>query len=251
MGSTWYTLCSDSWNYFKEQGCTYTSLDYVPEAGDLIYFGHDPGPTYQSFTHIAIVEYVEDGIVHTIEGNYSQTVSKRAVACQVGTPTDGVYIEGYAKPNYPAVQAGDVEQYVFDYLTGVLGLNTAAACGVLANIERESNFDLGAIGDVELGGSYGLCQWHAGRYANLVTFCNERNLDYRTLEGQLAYLTEELNTSKKSVLSKLQEIPNTSQGAYDAAYIWCVYFEVPADRHNEGIKRGNSAASTYWPQYGS
>ena len=40
-----------------------------------------------------------------------------------------------------------VEREVYDFLTGELNLSTAAACGVLANIEHESNFQPTIFGD--------------------------------------------------------------------------------------------------------
>ena len=39
-----------------------------------------------------------------------------------------------------AVYAISNEQMVFEYLTDTMRLNTAAACGAMANLERESNF---------------------------------------------------------------------------------------------------------------
>lgn len=40
-----------------------------------------------------------------------------------------------------AVYAASNEQVVFEYLTNTMGLNTAAACGAMANLEKESNFN--------------------------------------------------------------------------------------------------------------
>lgn len=466
FGSEWRTLVSNSWNYFREQGRVYTSPDYVPEAGDLIYFGHDPSQNGQSFTHIGIVEYVEGGTVHTIEGNYSRTVSKRSADYRVGTLAGDAYIEGYAKPNYPASSAADYlfmtlpgplqpsvtavllgegaseavlagiprftptqirtfvnqlstqdpdfallpevsalatavqsnaknaeladawnavatsypeefeslqieyaveniltpayqqclnrknfnwgkstarmdilwavctvspytgattqilmelteglkdsatdwevtqnyiakiqsiidnysaslwrgyddqtreqwaktltdlnplfeEQYpeqtftgdptkikdeIFSFLVNEVGLNNAAACGILANIEEESGFDLSAWGDVNIGGSYGLFQWF-GRKNNLFAYCKAHELDAASLEGQLRFMQYELETSFNSVYKKILAVPNTAEGARQAAYDWCVYYEIPENRFTRGIARGNIAVSTYWPKY--
>lgn len=65
-------------------------------------------------------------------------------------------------PLSPGAHGADLgtERSVFEFLTTELGLNSAAACGVLANIEAESNFILTSYGDG--GTSYGLCQWHDG-----------------------------------------------------------------------------------------
>lgn len=47
-------------------------------------------------------------------------------------------------PLSPGAHGADLgtERSVFEFLTTELGLNSAAACGVLANIEAESNFIL-------------------------------------------------------------------------------------------------------------
>lgn len=476
FGSTWRTLVSDSFNYFSAQGRTYTSPDYVPEPGDLIYY-NEPGT---NFTHIGLVEYVDNGIVHTIEGNTDYSlgkvnggVGKHAYGAAVNTIVYGsTYIKGYAKPNYPisAIQSakellyetvngtlkpdvyaktlgtaaspfvvsglgrlsesqmrdfiskiasmdpefaakpevaaliqtgaeasptdtllaawntvaltytdgfkslqkeyslkqvlspvyiavknatgfnwgktqarleilwalctatqeqaaairamtllcgglddsasdyevvtkysqtvqsvitqlynnlwpgmdetnrglwektlldlsallvaaypetptgdaifetGTVEEQVYLYLTSEMGLSSAAAAGVLANIQNESGFDPNIEGDY--GTSYGLCQWHAGRWTNLQNFCNANGLDWRTVQGQMEYLNYELGTaSYRYIGDYLRSLPNTADGAFNAAYYWCVEFERPADKQNEGVRRGNIAVSTYWPKY--
>ena len=85
-----------------------------------------------------------------------------------------------------------VEREVYDFLTEELMLSNAAACGVLANIEHESNFQPTIFGDK--GTSYGLCQWHNERFTALRSFCAALGLSYRTVEGQMAYLRYELGT---------------------------------------------------------
>lgn len=148
-------------------------------------------------------------------------------------------------------KAGDllVERQVFDYLTDTMGLNSAAACGVMANIEAESGFSLGALGDS--GSSYGLCQWHNSRFDNLKSFCAQQGLDYWTLEGQMGYLSMELKTWYQSTYNVLRTVPNTPEGAYEAAAFWCIHFEAPADAQNAAVRRGNDAQFRYWLRYGS
>ena len=116
-----------------------------------------------------------------------------------------------------------VERQVYEYLTGELKLSTAAACGVLANIEHESAFQPTIFGDQ--GTSFGLCQWHNERFTALRGFCASLGLDYRSVEGQLAYLKYELGTNYTTLLLTLQSIDNPPDGAYRAGYLWCVHFE--------------------------
>ena len=144
--------------------------------------------------------------------------------------------------------ASDNETAVFDYLTAQMGLNEAAACGVLANIEIESGFNPHAGGDE--GTSYGICQWHASRFTRLRNYCSDRDLDYTTLYGQLCYLNYELENYYPRVLGCLQDVSNTAQGAYEAGYYWCYYFEIPAGyASGVSVSRGNRAMNVYWPVY--
>ena len=140
-----------------------------------------------------------------------------------------------------------VEREVFDYLTEELMLSNAAACGVLANIEHESNFQPTIYGDK--GTSYGLCQWHNERFTALRGYCNALGLDYRTVEGQMAYLKYELGNKYTSLLLTLQAIDNTPDGAYRAAYLWCVRFEMPSNMQVKADQRGELAQGKYWARY--
>lgn len=155
-----------------------------------------------------------------------------------------------AKPAYttPAYTAGaTVEATIFNFCKEVLGLCVAAACGVLANIQEESGFKTGAIGDG--GTSYGICQWHATRYDSLKTWCTQNGKDYTTADGQLWYMKHELETTHSAVLSKIKAVDNNGKGAYTAGYVWCSIFEVPANTIKKSEERGNLAETTYWPKY--
>lgn len=59
----------------------------------------------------------------------------------------------------------DTETAFTTYLRREMKLNPAAVCGILANIEYESDFSPTAWGDD--GTSYGLCQWHESRCRSL------------------------------------------------------------------------------------
>lgn len=142
-----------------------------------------------------------------------------------------------------------VERQVYDYLTQEMGLPSASACGILANMEHESAFDLQALGDN--GTSFGLCQWHAGRYSNLKAYCRSRGLDYRTAEGQLAYLEFELQTGYSSLYSLLLGMEDSPNGAYRAAQLWCTEFERPANMEQRAKERAILAKGKYWNRYNS
>ncbi len=144
------------------------------------------------------------------------------------------------------------EENVFDYFVRYVGLNEAGACGVIANIKAESGFNPNALGD-KINGvytSYGICQWHNSRWNNLKTFCQVYEEDWESLEGQLKFLQYELEHNYKHVLKALKEVDNTPEGAYEAGYVFCAKFEIPANTEVKADGRGKVARDTYWPRYG-
>lgn len=143
-----------------------------------------------------------------------------------------------------SVTGKSAETAVYQYLTSTMGLNTAAACGVMANIQSESGFNPNALGDG--GTSYGICQWHNSRWTRLKNYAPN---DWSTINGQLRYLNYELQNYYPRVLNYLRSVSNDSSGAYSASYYWCYNFEVPANRGTVSVTRGNLARDKYWPVY--
>lgn len=143
--------------------------------------------------------------------------------------------------------AGNNEEIVYKFLTKVMGYNTAAACGVMANIKYESGYKPTSGGDN--GSSYGIVQWHLGRKTRLISWCETNGFDYTTLEGQLYYLQYELTNRYPAVHKRLQAVTNDEQGAYDAGYDFCYNFEAPSNRASRSVTRGNYARETLWNRY--
>jgi fibronectin type 3 domain-containing protein len=163
-----------------------------------------------------------------------------------------------------ALAASANAKEIFRFLVYDMGFNSAAACGVLANMRKESYFNPQALGDN--GTSYGICQWHdtstgRGRYTNLVNWCSANGYDYTTLTGQLHFLQYELSRDDsgslhngRTIYDAMLAFANTSDGAYEAGYYWCNAFEVPysndaARREAECVARGTLARDTYWVAY--
>ena len=143
--------------------------------------------------------------------------------------------------------SGNNEQIVFKFLTKKMGYNTAAACGVMANIKYESGYKPTSGGDK--GTSYGIVQWHLGRKQRLISWCETNGLDHTTLEGQLYYLDYELKNRYPAVHRRLMAVSNDEQGAYDAGYDFCYNFEAPSNRAGKAVTRGNYARETLWNRY--
>lgn len=136
---------------------------------------------------------------------------------------------------------------VYNYLVDKMGMTTAAACGLLANAQHESNFNVKETGDGN--SSFGLFQWHKGRKKNLKKYCKDHKLDYQTVEGQLSFLEYELKKSYKKIYKHIMAVENTAAGAYDAGYYWCYYYEIPSNKAVKAKNRGNLAKNTYWKKY--
>lgn len=145
---------------------------------------------------------------------------------------------------YPAANVTENTLELYWFLRRELKLNHAAACGVLANVHLESNFRPIALGDG--GTSYGICQWHNGRFSHLMSFCRGEGLDYNTLEGQMAFLKEELENGYRGVYQALEQVEDTAEGAYEAGYLFCLRFEMPDQLHARSERRGNLARNEYY-----
>ncbi len=126
------------------------------------------------------------------------------------------------------------------------GLSSAAACGIMANIEKESNFNPSAG---STSGAYGLCQWTGGRRSNLFSFCSKNGYSSNSVEGQVAFLMHELRNSYSGVLNTLKNVANSADGAYNAGYRFCYDFERPANKGSRSSQRGSVAKNSYWPTY--
>ena len=146
------------------------------------------------------------------------------------------------------VSGNPTEAIIYEFLVDNMGLSSAAASGVIANIQYESGFVPTKVGDH--GTSYGICQWHNGRFSRLRRYCSQNGFNYKTIEGQLHYLRYELEKYYPQVLAYLKSIPNTYSGAYDAAYYWCYNFEIPSNRKYKSDERGRLSQNLYWQNYG-
>ena len=132
------------------------------------------------------------------------------------------------------------EQVIFNYLTGELGLNTAAACGILGNMYQESGLDPTAQSSY-----YGLCQWSGSLTAELMSYCAQAGYDSASIEGQVHFLGTELTGGYSGVLAALQSVPNTADGASQAASIFCQQFEQCGNYD----PRRAAYANNYWGEF--
>lgn len=161
-------------------------------------------------------------------------------------PVNGEEANAGSESKTPIFQETSTEKTIYRFLTEQMGLNTAAACGILANVERECDFRINLTSS---DGGYGIVQWTGTRNHNLKNWCKANGYDYQTLEGQLRFLEYELRGDYSKILNALHEIENSAAGAYEAAYYFCYRFEIPANRAQNSVRRGNIAKDTYWKRY--
>ncbi|MDD6190320.1 MAG: phage tail tip lysozyme [Firmicutes bacterium] len=181
-------------------------------------------------------------------------------------------------------ESAETTSAVYRYLTEKLGLNKAAACGVMANIYAESGMvsnnlentynvlygltDSEYTRRVDAGKGayktpagksrnfrtdycgYGLCQWTSlGRRENLIEKAIAGKVSVSDVDMQLEFLGEELKNSYPQVWATLKGVPNTPAGVYLAAREFCVAFEIPANRYTVSVSRAKTALSKYWVNY--
>ena len=144
-----------------------------------------------------------------------------------------------------AENSAENERYIYTYLTTEMGLNTAAACGIMANIYYETNF----TADISASGYYGLFMYWSGLTNELINWCANNGQDRTTVQGQMAFFKWKMENSYQSLLASLRALSNTANDAYNSADMFCRQFERPANMDYECSKRGSFASGTLFPRY--
>ena len=223
-------FASYSWREVKQLG----GGSYSAVPGDLFFF--------EGMGHIGIVTNVSESSIEVTHGNSSEDNVMASLMSADGYMNAGTIVH----VEYPSDESA-----IFYFLTEHMGMPASSACGVIANIEHESNFNPNALGDG--GTSYGICQWHnPSRWDQLIAFCNDNGYDWETMDGQLYYLEYEITQGGEAytgIYSVLMSQTDNSLGAYQAGYEWCVRFERPEDAESKAVNRGYSAQNNWYPKY--
>ena len=122
------------------------------------------------------------------------------------------------------IPVGERETIVYKSLLAA-GYSPAGACGIMGNIAVESpEFDPTAVN--ESNGSYGLFQWNdvGNRKQHLMDFCDEHNMKWNSIEGQLAYAVYELSGAD-SIACRLDDHLKKTGDPYSAAAEFTAGFE--------------------------
>jgi len=238
-----------------------TNITDTTEQTFYYYIENDSGMLHKTDGTVDVVVYKENNFIGFFT-NYNLVFAKafdkngNELDVILGDKTCVTFNESQSLVELMSVTGNANETIIFNFLKDNMGLNTAAACGILANIQNESSFLPTASGDG--GTSYGICQWHNTRKTAMINWCKNNGYDYTSLTGQLNYLKYELSQNNanhlyngKTIFNYISAVSNTADGAYDAGYYWCSKYEVPADTANVAAKRGTLAKNTYWVEYGS
>lgn len=117
------------------------------------------------------------------------------------------------------------------------GYTQAGAEGIVGNLTWESGLNTKALGDK--GTSFGLAQWHAGRWKALNKFAAGKHLDPSSAAAQEQFLAHELQQKQYKHLNSVLKDPKASK--VDAAGAFMREFERPANTSNSmAVKRANA-----------
>lgn len=220
--------------------------------GDVFIVGWDE--------HIGLVLEVYSDHFVSIEGNYDNQVYSRPMYFedmkQYWRDDDGnissVETGYFLSVPYPSMigdermQGEACEIAMYEWLSDE-GFSAAAIAGIFANVYCESGFDSG-VEEYETGEGWGIIQWSFGRRTALYEFCDANGYSYDSLEGQLEYFMLELHESYTDTLNVLETVPDTEEGAMEAAEYFCRYFEAPANIESAVIGR-RSLARMFYDKY--
>lgn len=220
--------------------------------------------------------------VESVEGSQDDPDEASGFSLKsIALDTAGAVIDATTEESYAASASNTAA--VYKYLKDKMGLNTAAACGVMTNLNAESAMsptnlqntynsrfglsDSAYTKAVDKGkgsyktsggrkqnfktdrGGYGLCQWtSSGRKTKLLKRALSEKKSIGNINMQLGYLNTELQ-SYQSVLTTLRNVPNNAAGAYIAAAEFCLVFEAPANTISTAASRGRNCLSGYWKTY--
>lgn len=288
------------WGWCGDKGKTYGGATYkangVPDIGadSMITKCSDLSTDFSNIEigeavwmegHIGV--YVGDGLSVECTPRWSNDVQLTACNCSKSgynrrnwtkhgkLPYITYEAETAEKPvaTVPAPTGGTASQNkatIYKYLTEKVGLNCAAACGVLINLNHESGYmpknlqntfeddlrhtDESYTAAVDSGtytnfvydkAGYGLAQWtYWSRKQKLLEYAKKVGKSIGDLMMQLDFFAQEIKTYS-AVWTVLKNVPNTEQGAYDAAYKMCYSYEAPANKAVRAAERGNAAKKLF------
>jgi len=231
VANLYYYLTRDrGFNSYKGKEITQLGgTGYTAQPGDIFCF---------SLEHTGIVTGVGDGYIDVTQGNTYDTVLTLRYDAeslrQIWSLRHGYIIHVEYPPR--------ADRQVLNYLRTEVGLNRAAAIGVLTNMLCASGLDPAA--ESTGGETFGLCSWCGPRREALETFCAENAYPLTALESQLAFVKYELTHDYAAVLETVLSCPDSPAGCSEAAQRWCELYENPP-APEEALLRAGLAKHAY------
>lgn len=265
-------LCSgnaeDWYDYNKSHH--YYAYGHTARLGAIAVWSHPGGG------HVAVVEKIEDGQITFSNSAYGRSdlnfyLTTVSESDENANYNDSwtllgyiyVYTESDAVVNTlpSTVDVDGVAAKIYMYFT-THGLNVAATCGILGNIQQECGFNdyyyfAEYVADAAgaSGNSGGIAMWYGDNNARFRRDCP----NWKTsVDAQIEYLYQTLikdgqgSPSDKyyyyctGCWSKLKSVPNTREGAAEAARIFRDYYERPAAGY-EGPRE--EYAQSFWDKF--
>ena len=126
-----------------------------------------------------------------------------------------------------------------DILVG-LGWSPAQAAGIMANLDRESRLNEGAVGDS--GQAYGVAQWHPDRRANIAAGMG-RSVIGMSYEDQIRAVDYELRHTERAAGDALRRTTTAAEAGAAVSR----FYERPRDTEGEAAARARSA--DFWDRH--
>lgn len=258
----------DWYNYNKSHH--YYAYGHIPKLGAIAVWSHPDGG------HVAVVEKIEDGQITFSNSAYARPdlnfyLSTASISDENASDNDTWTLLGYiyvytvsdaSVISVPStLDVNGVAGRIYMYFT-THGLNVAATCGILGNIQQECGFNeyyyfaeyvpdaAGASGN-----SGGIAMWYGDNNARFRRDCPnwKTSVDaqieylYQTLikDGQGSY-NDKYYYYCTGCWSKLKSVPNTREGAAQAARIFRDNYERPAAGY-EGPRE--EYAQNFWDSF--
>lgn len=151
------------------------------------------------------------------------------IRVQTGMPEGNGQIVQPTTMQYPLPAGNMSPEDAARYLVIKGGFTEEQASGLIGNFMWESSgLNPRAVGDS--GQARGIAQWHPDRYAGLLELSQQSGKDPNTVEAQLDWVIEELNTTEASAGDRIRNATSAAQ----AALICMTYYERPLPESRGG-----------------
>lgn len=249
--------------YFRPNWSKVGSSGYVPfDIGEGYLTPGVIGPLYTS------LNTKEDAVIREVayvKPNAEPSINKTNIRLSVINYTTllNAYYEAFAAKYGVSIGPGygSGTQYNADGLASVprqivkfftdKGLSQAVGIGVAANVQGECSFDI-SLTVVDSNGKYssGMCMWNGANGTAMIQYVGS---DWKTnLTGQLNFLWYDMTERQPgwfqyminriygqdiSIIEKMRQLPNTLEGAKQAADIFVRAYENPGDPDGASSRR--------------